>query len=114
MHELSATKSIIKTIIEECTKNKSRPEEIFIDVGELTTYKKASLVHYYDTLKKDDELLKDSRLLVKEIDTKIICNDCKKTGKIIDTTIMLCPVCNSGNIDIIEGKDLIIKKIKIY
>ncbi len=66
MHELAITKEIIGIVEQESLKGKIRPKEVFIELGSLTSYKKAPLIYYYNLLRKDSDVIRDSRLNIVE------------------------------------------------
>jgi hydrogenase nickel incorporation protein HypA/HybF len=112
MHELSATNHLIELISNECQINKIKsPKKIIVELGMLTTYKKDPILFYFDLIKKDIKLLKNSKLVIKEVKGKILCNKCKKESVINEAIMIFCQKCNSGDVEIINGKDLILKEI---
>lgn len=112
MHELAITKRITDMVLRECEQKKISPKKIEIELGKLTTYKMDSVAFYYDIIKKETELLKNTKLHIKEIDGKIICNVCKKESIVKDQAIILCPFCESFDITIEDGNDIVLKGIK--
>jgi hydrogenase nickel incorporation protein HypA/HybF len=113
MHELNVTKKTMDLIKSECKENNIKnPKKIFLELGELTTYKKEPLVYYYNILKKESDLLKNTDLIIKEIPGKIKCKDCKKESLIKELYIIICPNCRSGNVNIIQGQNIKINKIQ--
>jgi Zn finger protein HypA/HybF involved in hydrogenase expression len=68
MHELAATKEIVRIVEEECRTRLVTPRKVVVEVGEGTTYKKEPLIYYYDILKEESKVLKKSTLVVHEID----------------------------------------------
>jgi len=112
MHELAVTQEIVKTLIEECKKNNIRIlKKATIIVGSFTTYKKHPIEYYFEMLKKEHELLKNSELEVEEVQARMKCLNCRKTSTLYENSFILCPLCDSADIEIIEGKDLYIKHI---
>ena len=112
MHELAITETLVETIKKECEKNKIKtPTKITIELGILTTYKKESIKFYYDILKKENDLIKNTVLKIKEKKAKVCCNKCKRQSSIKDNFAILCRRCNSNDVKIIEGKEINIEKI---
>ena len=113
MHELAITQTITSQIKEECEKNNITPKKISIELGLLTTYKKDSIDYYYNILKKEPEnkLLENTILEITEIKGRLSCKNCNKESDIKEPYEILCPLCNSGNIKIIKGKDINLKSI---
>jgi hydrogenase nickel incorporation protein HypA/HybF len=112
MHELAITKNIVDMVLNECRKRKVKNvEKVVIELGDLTSFKKEPIKFYFDILKKKNPLIKSSYLNFIEKKGKIKCKDCSRISLITDQTIILCPVCGSGNIRITQGKDIKIKEI---
>jgi hydrogenase nickel incorporation protein HypA/HybF len=112
MHELAITTTLVRMIQEECKKKKVvNPKKIELELGRFTNYKKEPIEFYYDLLKKEIPLLEKSELIIREIKGKVRCNECKKESTIDDPLFTFCIHCNSGNVDIIYGKDILLKEI---
>ncbi len=113
MHELKITETIIKKVLEECKReNIESPSEITLELGKLTSFKKDSIEFYYDMFSKDVHELKNTKLIVKEVQGKLHCKSCKGASFVDEPFFMLCSHCNSGDFDIVDGKDIKIKEIK--
>jgi hydrogenase nickel insertion protein HypA len=113
MHELSATQNMIQMVRTECTKRKiTNPNKIIIDLGGFSSYSKESLLFYFDILKRDEPSLRKTKLIINEIPGRIICTKCKKEQTIEDACMMLCPECHSTDIQVIRGKEFILKEIQ--
>ena len=57
-------------------------------------------------------IIENSELVIEEIKGVIFCNDCKKESAVVDSCMIFCNLCDSSNINIIKGKDFVIKKIE--
>ena len=113
MHELAVTKTLLNMTISECKeKGIKLPKRVFTSLGKLTAYKKEPIMLYFDLLKKEMPMLADAFLIIKEIDGKISCNDCGKITTIEEAYMLLCGTCESGNVEIIDGKQFYIDKIE--
>lgn len=112
MHELGITQTLIKLILVECKEHHvESPKVIELELGHLTTYKKDAIMFHYSILKKENKVLKNSNLNIREITGKIFCNDCKKESNLEDPTMIFCQLCDSSEVEIIQGKEFIIKDI---
>jgi hydrogenase nickel incorporation protein HypA/HybF len=111
MHELSITKQMIELITQECIERKIKPSKIITELGSLCTFKKESVLFYFDVLKKEYPIIENSELAVNEIKGKVKCNKCLKESDIDDEIMLLCPLCDSCDVEIIDGKEFIIKEI---
>jgi hydrogenase nickel incorporation protein HypA/HybF len=107
MHELAITKTLIDMILRES----KRPKKVIVELGMLTSYKKEPIEFYFDILKKEYPALKSTELIIVPVPGRLKCNDCKKTSEITEPYLIFCDKCSSGNIELVNGKDLILKEI---
>lgn len=114
MHELGVTRSIIETIIRESKKNNILPKIAVVELGTLTTYKKDSIGFYFEALKKEQgyEMLNKAKLQIVEVPGQLVCNKCKKITDIKDNILIMCRNCDSDDVVITKGRDVIIREIK--
>ncbi len=113
MHELSVTQSLIDLVAGECRKeNIESPKKIIADLGALTGYKKDSILYYYDLLRKDIPILANARLEIRDVSAKVSCNSCKTTSVITEPYLVLCSRCGSRDINIVSGREFMVKEIQ--
>ncbi len=114
MHELGVTNTLIKQVLDELKERDIRKiSEVVIEVGRLTSYSGESLVFYYDLLKAENERLKESSLIVEDIEPRIICKKCNKESVLTDRYMVFCPLCSSNQIKILSGHEFILKNIRV-
>lgn len=112
MHELAVTQSLINSVLEECKKNNiTHVKKIVVDLGNFTSYVKDLVLFYFDLLKKDFDVLSKTELDINEIKGKIRCKECNKETMIEDPYLIFCKHCSSGDVEIITGKEFIIKEL---
>jgi len=113
MHELTVTNTLVQMVLSECQQKKiSHPQNIIVDLGLFTSYSKDSLLFYYDILKQEIPLLKDTALLIHEIPGKIQCNTCKHRSALKDPYMVLCPLCHSSDVAIVSGREFMLREIE--
>ncbi|MEM4259960.1 MAG: hydrogenase maturation nickel metallochaperone HypA [Candidatus Woesearchaeota archaeon] len=113
MHELEITKELIKNLSKQCeTRGIKDPKTVVTRLGKLTTYARDSIIFYFDMLKKENELLANTKLVVEHENGKIRCNTCKKESYVQQPYLIECPYCYSDNVSIIEGRSFIIKSLE--
>jgi hydrogenase nickel incorporation protein HypA/HybF len=113
MHELSITKTLIEMAQKECAQNNiAALSRIIVELGELTAYKSEPMLFYFNILKKENPVLRDTGLEIKTIRGRIRCNSCNNDSNIQEAFIMICPLCSSADVEILQGKDLILKQIE--
>ncbi|WP_409417164.1 hydrogenase maturation nickel metallochaperone HypA [Flavobacterium sp. PS2] len=112
MHELSIVSSIVKTAHQEAEKIKGKKVlEIYLEIGKLSGVEMDSF-HFVWPLCTNNSVLDGSKLFVEEPVGRAKCAECNHTfiiKKIFDS----CPNCNSPFKEILEGKELKIKKLII-
>jgi hydrogenase nickel incorporation protein HypA/HybF len=114
MHELAITQNLIALVESECRKQHIfHPTKIIADLGFFTTYSKDSILFYYNILKKEIPLLSKTRLKINTIEGKILCHECKKVSTIHDPHMIFCGQCHSFDVEILKGKEFILKEICI-
>ncbi|MFP4402851.1 MAG: hydrogenase/urease maturation nickel metallochaperone HypA [Nanoarchaeota archaeon] len=116
MHELDITKNLIKQIKEIIISKKiNKNMAINLEIGNLSTFSAMPIKFYFKNLLKEDDFFENKIIKLKIIKKKgiIYCNDCN-TKTIIDRLDdIYCSKCYSLNTKIIDGKEVIIKKIEL-
>jgi hydrogenase nickel incorporation protein HypA/HybF len=114
MHELAITRELISLIKEECKeKSISKPNKVLIHLGKMTNFNKEPILLYFDLLKKETPLIENSVLEIKELPGKLFCRSCRKKSEVEEPFMIFCPLCDSHDVELIQGKELIIKSIGV-
>ncbi|MCK5105049.1 MAG: hydrogenase maturation nickel metallochaperone HypA [Cyclobacteriaceae bacterium] len=113
MHEVSIALNIIKIAGEELEKaNGKGIEKIHLSVGKLSGVVIESLRFALDVSKKDGPLF-NSEINIDEVPAKMKCQSCGHEFK-ADDFYITCPKCNEYKLEVLTGKELIIKSLTIY
>jgi hydrogenase nickel insertion protein HypA len=113
MHELAATQQVVQTVLAAAKEhNLPSVQNVEVEIGVITTYEKEPFVYYYNLLKEQENVLKDSTIHITMAEGCIRCDDCKKESLISGPYDIICKHCQSTNTTIIKGKDIIIKSIR--
>jgi hydrogenase nickel insertion protein HypA len=113
MHELGITENIITQIYDECKARKIKLlKKAYVELGNLTTYKKSSMVFYFNELKKNYKGLEKAKLVIRTVPGKVKCFKCKKESKIKDACLICCKHCTSHEVKIIDGQNVVVKQIE--
>jgi hydrogenase nickel incorporation protein HypA/HybF len=112
MHELSITINVLN-IVEEYAKklNAKIVHEIEMDIGELSGVDDDALQFAMQCTVKS-ELLESAELVINKISAKAQCEKCNHEFNISDF-YAFCPICNSFEKKIFQGKELKVKSIKV-
>ncbi len=112
MHEHTITNAVVHQILHACEDSgMSNPKKIVVELGELTSYKKESVLFYFDSIRKNHSILDKAQLDIIEVSGKIFCNACGKGSLVSASPLIICPKCESADVQIISGKDVVVKEI---
>jgi len=121
VHEGSITTQIVESVLKEAQKRKAKKiVEVQLVIGKLTFLNPEQVRFWYEILTKDT-IMQDSKLAIKQSQGTVRCPNCGYEGafKYVDdpmlhvaTPTLNCPKCNS-TVDIVGGKDCLIKNIKM-
>jgi hydrogenase nickel incorporation protein HypA/HybF len=122
MHELTMATQIVENVLEEAKRhNAKKVAEVHLLIGKLSFLGAAQIRFSYKLLAKEDDILKDSKLVIKHTEGKIECPKCGYKGKIpikddpayhVPVPSLRCPKCGESA-NIVEGKDCIIESIRL-
>jgi hydrogenase nickel incorporation protein HypA/HybF len=112
MHEMSIAQSLIEIITEEMDKHDASVlRSVKLHIGKLTAIVPDSLAFCFEVITKGTPL-DGARLDMVSIPLKAACNACGKTFE-VEQYVFECPLCKSGDIETIAGKDLSIVEIEV-
>ena len=119
MHELSMAQGILDSVLENAEKNNAKQvTQVVIEIGRLAMLNPEQVRFMLGVL-KEDTIAANAEFVIEEIPAQIKCKDCDFEGeaKIDDSDhympIIKCPKCDSYKVDVINGKDVIVKNIII-
>jgi len=112
MHEMSIAQSIVE-IVEEILENEpeSRLRKVIVEVGELTAVVPESLEFCYQALTAGTKF-ENSRIVIEKIPVVARCKNCHREFP-TDTVFMLCPHCESNDIEILSGQELQVRELEV-
>jgi len=122
MHEYSISSSIMKTIIRSAENNNaSKVISVNLEIGELTLLNSEQVEFWLRELFKGT-IAQDAKIKIKTIRSRIKCLDCDYGGEMkseddllyhIHSPSFSCPECNSQNIEIVMGRECLIRNIEV-
>jgi len=122
MHEVSIAQSIVHTVLDEAKKQKaSRVESVEVEIGELT-FLGIDQVEFWVKTGFEGTIAEKAELLFKRVKGVLHCKECNYKGKLrveedplyhVSLPTFSCPRCQSAKIEITQGKEALIRRIKI-
>ena len=107
MHELSICQGIVAvatTALKEVPPPPPPVARVTVRVGRLTAVVPDSLRYHFDLL-TPGTLLHGAALVIEEVPIRGRCADCAARFE-IDTLSFTCPVCGSGVVELMSGREL--------
>jgi hydrogenase nickel incorporation protein HypA/HybF len=119
MHELSMAESILTAVIEKSEENHAKKvTKVIIEIGKMAMLNSEQLTFLLDVL-TEDTIANEAEIIIEEIPIEIECPKCGFTGQIDSedfdpyTPIAICPECKNFKVNVLNGKDVIVKNIII-
>lgn len=111
MHELSIAQEILNIVRSNLPSENSKLKSVKVKVGQLSGVLPDSLKFCFESILYQTEF--DGAILeIINVPIKIRCLECGRES-IIEEPIFNCPVCNSFNVQLLEGRELQITEIEI-
>jgi hydrogenase nickel incorporation protein HypA/HybF len=113
MHELAITKQIADIAIRHGEKNAaSQVTDLYLVIGDLSSVVDDSIQFYWDII-AEGTICEGARLHFDRITAKLRCRDCGYTYALQGGELTFCPRCESGEVQVIEGKEFQLQSINI-
>jgi hydrogenase nickel incorporation protein HypA/HybF len=125
MHEMSVATALVDSVLESLKGMKAvKVEEVIFEVGELAFISERQLRFCFDVMKKEHPVLKDTKLSFRKVKAKVKCTKCdfeggldkvgenKKAEAHRIAITFECPKCG-GTLNIVLGRDMVIKRIVV-
>ncbi len=111
MHELMITKNLVSLLEDAVSPSDvGMVKTVYLEVGRLRYLVPEIMTACFTQIKKSDKL-KQAKLNLKVLPVKLRCSDCGKESEALENSF-LCGSCQSLNVDIISGKEFILKSIE--
>ncbi len=112
MHEVSIAEEIKNAVIQKLKENNGkRVKSIKLLIGEMTSIVPDALKFAFDIVSKKTPL-ENALIHIKVLKAKAKCKICSKDFAIEDYAF-LCPECNSSDVEIKQGREMIIQTIEM-
>lgn len=110
MHELGVVIEVIKTVERFAQKNEvTKIDKIVLQIGELSSMIPKYIESCYPVA-VDGTFMEETKLEIEILPGNAICSKCNEVFNFIQSKGK-CPTCGNKNIEIISGKEFMIKEI---
>lgn len=110
MHELGVVIKIVETVENFARTNGiTDVDTIRIQIGELSSMIPRYIEACYPAA-VDGTILENTKLEIEILPANGMCRDCHKVFNIVESKYH-CPYCNGGDIELLSGKEFMIKEI---
>ncbi len=112
MHEFSLAIDMVEQLTEVLIReNATKVVEISIVMGAMSGVEKVPFEFAFPQAAQDTPL-EGAVLNIEEVPLILKCSDCNRETE-TDELIMVCPLCNSVSVEIIQGKEFLIKSMEV-
>ena len=113
MHELSICYEIIKSVDKIVIENNlEMVNKLTLEVGELSSIVPKYLLECFKAA-VDNTMFEKTKIEIEVIEGIAICNNCNMDFNVIENQ-GYCPNCKNRDMEVISGKDFMIKSIEAY
>lgn len=113
MHEVGVVMEIVETVETFAKRNQVTViDTLVLQIGELSSMIPRYIEACFPAA-VDGSILEHSKLEIELLPANGLCRACKKVFHIVEHN-GICPVCNSSKMDILSGKEFMIKEIRCY
>ncbi len=112
MHEFSLAIDLVEQLKEVVTREKAtKVVEINVVIGALSGVERVPFEFAFPQAAQDTPL-EGAVLIIEEVPLILKCSDCNRETE-TDDLIMVCPECNSVSVEIVQGKEFLIKSMEV-
>ncbi len=112
MHELSLTENLVRILQEQATaQNYAKVLKVRLEVGALSTIEPESLTFCFDIVAKST-VAEGASLEVTRVPAVVQCRGCQTKSE-IQAYGDPCIGCGSFELDVLSGKDMIVKDVEV-
>ncbi len=122
MHEASIAQSIVQTVLQEANKqNALHIESVEIEIGELS-FLGIEQIEFWVKTGFQGTIAENAEIVIKQVKGIIHCQVCEYQGELkiekdpayhFSIPTFSCPHCQSSKIEITQGREALIRRIKI-
>ena len=112
MHEMSLAVDLIEQLVDVLKREKStRVIEINVVMGAMSGVERVPFEFAFPVAAEGTPIA-GAVLNIEEVPLVLKCSDCSQETE-TDDLIMICPRCNSVSVEIVQGKEFLIKSMEV-
>ncbi len=113
MHEMGIAAQVVEIAVASIPEEiqNVKVERVNLNIGRLAAVVPESLRFCFNIMIENTRLA-GAKLHIREIPVKALCKDCRHEW-IIDAPAFTCAQCNSGDLNILSGRELDVSSIEI-
>ncbi|MCK5133083.1 MAG: hydrogenase maturation nickel metallochaperone HypA [Candidatus Sabulitectum sp.] len=112
MHELSLAMDLVEQLNEVLIREKAtKVVEINVVIGAMSGVEKVPFEFAFPEAAMNTPI-EGAVLNIEELPLILKCSDCNQEAE-TDELIMICPRCNSVSVEIVQGKEFLIKSMEV-
>jgi len=112
MHEFALAEDLLKLARTEARKaGIVKLDKIIVNVGTLSGVSVDALEFAFSFLREEDELTKNTELIVERTEAKGRCTNCGREVN-LDRLMLYCPECRTPTVEITEGRDFMLVRLE--
>jgi hydrogenase nickel incorporation protein HypA/HybF len=122
MHEATLANSIVQIVLRHADQAVAKNvRSVTVELGEWTTFNPEQ-VKFWVKIGFENTIAQSAKVYFKKVPGKIRCKSCNYEGKCPPSTdeidhfiglILQCPLCQSPDVEIVQGREATVKKIII-
>jgi hydrogenase nickel incorporation protein HypA/HybF len=111
MHEYSVTRELVDLCNREAEQHDMQHIHcVYIKIGKFTGFSADAIRFYFEYLCPGTRC-ENAELIFRDMPIQIKCRSCLKTST-IEEPVMICPVCQGSDLEIMSGRELAVESIE--
>lgn len=113
MHEIGITQNMFSLVLKEDEKaGAKKVSKIDLVIGEMIGAVGECVKFYFDFLSKGT-IVEGADISIRMVPPMVLCRNCNMTSELKRRTYWTCPHCQGNSMEIIAGRELIVKSIGV-
>ena len=113
MHEIGITRDMFSLVMAEAGKSGAKKvSRIDLVIGEMTGAIAESVIFYFNMLSRGT-IAEGAEVAIRMVPPMVRCQNCESISKLEKKTYWSCPHCSGNEMEIIAGRELLVKSIGV-